>query len=267
MCGTCGCGSETKVSLITDIRNNDHSHNHEVEHHHTHPHDHHHHHHHHEHPHTHAHVHLEEDILRQNQLLAERNRGYFMAKKMLVFNMISSPGSGKTSILEKMLQDLGEELKCYVIEGDQQTTHDAERIKATGTEVVQVNTGKGCHLESHTIQEAVSKLDPEEKSLLFIENVGNLVCPAMFDLGEQIRIVIMSVTEGTDKPIKYPDAFYGAQICLINKIDLLPYVDFDVAQAKDYALRVNPKLQFFEVSATKGDGMQEWYQWIKSQIQ
>ncbi|MBT8189022.1 MAG: hydrogenase nickel incorporation protein HypB [Bacteroidia bacterium] len=209
---------------------------------------------------------LEQDILQKNQLLAERNRGYFTAKKMFAINLISSPGSGKTSILEKTLNDLNKDIPCYVIEGDQRTLNDAIRIKETGTEVIQVNTGQGCHLESDMVMSALQRLDPKEKSLLFIENVGNLVCPSMFDLGETNRVVIMSVTEGDDKPIKYPDAFAGAQICIINKTDLLPYVNFDVNKSKEYALRVNPSLKFFEVSATSGEGLDKWYGWLKEKL-
>lgn len=275
MCGTCGCGNENKGPLLTEIIDMKH-------HHHFHGHDHHHEHgpdHQHENSHHHPHVHnhhhhesksviqLEKDILSKNQLLAERNRGYFAAKKMVALNMVSSPGSGKTAILERTLQDLKGKFPCYVIEGDQQTLNDAMRIKATDTPVIQVNTGQGCHLESDMIQKAVQQLDPKEKSILFIENVGNLVCPAMFDLGENARVVIMSVTEGDDKPIKYPDAFHSAQVCIINKIDLLPYVNFDVEKAKDYALKVNPHLTFFEMSATSGKGMDGWYSWISKTLQ
>jgi hydrogenase nickel incorporation protein HypB len=231
---------------------------------------------HHDHP-THQHTHepsktaartvieVEQEILQKNQNLAERNRGYFMAKKMVALNLISSPGSGKTAILEKTLHDINKEIPCYVVEGDQQTLNDAMRIKETNTPVIQVNTGQGCHLESEMIQNSLLQLDPKDHSLLFIENVGNLVCPAMFDLGENARVVIISVTEGDDKPIKYPDAFHGSQVCLINKIDLLPYVNFDVEKAKKYARQVNPNIEFIEVSATTGEGMQEWYKWLKNQ--
>ena len=270
MCGVCGCGNDNKVFIISEI--NDMNHLHEHEHHghgHTHTHEHDHSHHDHTHHHSHSEktvIELEKDILHKNQLFAERNRGYFSAKKMLAFNLVSSPGSGKTTLLEKTLYKLKDTLPCYVIEGDQQTTNDALRIKATDTPVVQVNTGQGCHLESDMVQKAISKLDPKEKSILFIENVGNLVCPAMFDLGENIRVVIMSVTEGDDKPIKYPDAFHSAQVCIINKIDLLPYVDFDMEKAKDYAKKVNPELRFFEMSATTGEGVDLWCDWIKEQL-
>lgn len=291
MCGTCGCGNENHGPLLTVFNEKGHSHEHlygnehSIHHSHSHAdaHDQHHHtyeghSHTHSHEHTHNHTHdhghigdgkvlqLEQDILQKNQLLAERNRGYFAAKKMLALNLISSPGSGKTSILEKTLIDLNKDIPCYVIEGDQRTLNDAIRIKETGTEVIQVNTGQGCHLESDMVMGALQRMDPKERSLLFIENVGNLVCPSMFDLGETKRVVIMSVTEGDDKPIKYPDAFAGAQICIINKTDLLPYVNFNVEKAREYALQVNPSLKFFEMSATKGDGMEVWYDWLKKQL-
>ncbi len=186
-----------------------------------------------------------------------------MAKGIRSLNMVSSPGSGKTSLLEETVKRLSYRRKLYVIEGDQQTMNDANRISAAGAEAVQINTGKGCHLDSHMVLHALEKLNPVANSLLFIENVGNLVCPSMFDLGESERVVVISVTEGSDKPIKYPDMFETASLCVINKIDLLPYVPFDVDEAKNYELRVNPKLQFIEVSATTGEGMDEWISWLE----
>jgi hydrogenase nickel incorporation protein HypB len=253
----------------------DHSHSHHHhshEHHHAHGQDHSHEHGHHHHGHTHSHgkqavVELEQNILHHNQLLAERNRGYFAAKNMLAVNLVSSPGSGKTAILERTLQDMKERADFYVIEGDQQTFNDADRIDAIGVPVVQVNTGQGCHLESDMVQTALQKLKPRDNSLLFIENVGNLVCPSMFDLGENQRVVIISVTEGDDKPIKYPDMFHSSQLCLINKIDLLPYVNFDVDKAKEYARRVNPDIKLLEVSATAGTGLEAWYDWLLAEQQ
>lgn len=253
----------------------DHSHSHHHhshEHHHAHGQDHSHEHGHHHHGHTHSHgkqavVELEQNILHHNQLLAERNRGYFAAKNMLAVNLVSSPGSGKTAILERTLQDMKERADFYVIEGDQQTFNDADRIDAIGVPVVQVNTGQGCHLESEMVQTALQKLKPRDNSLLFIENVGNLVCPSMFDLGENQRVVIISVTEGDDKPIKYPDMFHSSQLCLINKIDLLPYVNFDVDKAKEYARRVNPDIELLEVSATAGTGLEAWYDWLLAEQQ
>jgi hydrogenase nickel incorporation protein HypB len=208
---------------------------------------------------------LEQDILLKNNLRAERNRGYFLAKHIVALNLVSSPGSGKTSLLEKTLLDLKSEERFYVIEGDQQTSNDADRIAATQAPVVQINTGKGCHLDSEMIWDAVQQLKPTENSVLFIENIGNLVCPAMFDLGEQKRVVIISVTEGDDKPLKYPDMFQSSQLCIINKIDLLPYVKFDVAKAKSYARRINPAIQFIELSCTSGEGLSTWYEWLKKE--
>ncbi|HQQ82259.1 MAG TPA: hydrogenase nickel incorporation protein HypB [Cyclobacteriaceae bacterium] len=209
---------------------------------------------------------LEQDILLKNNLKAERNRGYFMAKDILALNLVSSPGSGKTSLLERTLSDLNGDLTFSVIEGDQQTTNDADRIAATGAPVVQINTGKGCHLDADMIENAIQKLRPENNSVVIIENIGNLVCPAMFDLGEQSRVVIISVTEGDDKPLKYPDMFQSSDLCIINKIDLLPYVNFDCELAKTYARQVNPKLEFIELSATRGQGLEDWYHWLKSRV-
>ncbi len=247
MCATCGCEANDDV-IIHEIG------------------DHHSHHEHNGHSHSHSHqktiVDVEQDVLYQNNLLAERNRGYFEAKNILTLNLVSSPGSGKTTLLEKTLNDLKSQLDFFVIEGDQQTTHDADRIHATGTKCVQINTGKGCHLDAHMILHAVEGMKPTENSVLFIENVGNLVCPAMFDLGEKERAVIMSVAEGDDKPLKYPDMFYSSTLCIINKTDLLPYVSFDMEKAKEYLHRVNPELSIIELSCTNGQGMKEWYDWL-----
>lgn len=197
--------------------------------------------------------------------MAARNRGYFEAKQILTLNLVSSPGSGKTSLLERTLKDLKKEIDFTVIEGDQQTLQDANRIDALDIPVIQINTGKGCHLESDMVFDAVKELNPKDKSVLMIENVGNLVCPSMFDLGEKHRVVIISTTEGEDKPLKYPDMFHSSDICLINKIDLLPYLQFDLDKMKSYALQVNPKLKFFDISATTGEGMEDWYQWLRSE--
>ena len=264
MCGTCGCGSgENGVAILNPLEQKEHHH---------HDHDHGHHHHHHNHDHTHAHEHdhhhktvleVEQDVLQHNKVNAARNRGYFEAKNVYVLNLVSSPGSGKTALLERTLKDLKNEIPFYVIEGDQQTMNDADRIAALKIPVIQINTGKGCHLESDMVYEAVKKLNLSENSVLMIENVGNLVCPSMFDLGETKRVVIISTTEGVDKPLKYPDMFHTSDICIINKIDLLPHLDLDLDQLKENALKVNPKLQFFELSATKGEGMPSWYHWLK----
>lgn len=244
MCATCGC----------DSGNNEHHHHNEN----------------HDYNHDHSHekklIDVEKDVLYQNNLLAERNRGYFEAKNILALNLVSSPGSGKTSLLEKTLVDLKSELLFAVIEGDQQTTNDADRIHATGTKVTQINTGKGCHLDSHMILHALQGMKPSENSVLFIENVGNLVCPAMFDLGEKERVVIISVTEGDDKPLKYPDMFYSSTLCIINKIDLLPYVPFSLDKVKENAKKINPHLEIMELSCTSGQGLQTWYNWLKSKV-
>ncbi|RPG32811.1 MAG: hydrogenase accessory protein HypB [Muricauda sp. TMED12] len=270
MCGTCGCGSEEngpKILTPTIAKeNHDHMHGHTHDHHHHNGH-HHHHHHHHDHSHDHDHhqktvLEVERDILQQNEIMAARNRGYFDAKDVFALNLVSSPGSGKTSILERTLKDLKDKIPFYVIEGDQQTLNDANRIAALDVPVIQINTGKGCHLESDMIHDAVKKLSIKNDSVLMIENVGNLVCPSMFNLGEHKRVVIVSTTEGDDKPIKYPDMFHTSDICIINKIDLAPYLDTNIEELKKNALQVNPNLEFFEVSATKGTGMEAWYDWL-----
>jgi len=272
MCVTCGCNSdENEVRIIkVDGKTVQHSHTHNHGHeHHDHEHNHNHgndHDHNHDHHHHVKEIDLEKEILHKNDLLAERNKGYFEAKNIFAINLVSSPGSGKTSLLERTIADLKNEISFAVIEGDQQTTNDADRIAALEVPVIQINTGKGCHLDSEMIAKAVKELSPKDGSLMMIENVGNLVCPAMFDLGENSRVVIISVTEGEDKPIKYPDMFYGSQICVINKIDLLPYLKFDIEKLKDYAKKVNPNLEFFEVSATSGQGLESWYNFLKKSL-
>ncbi|MEC7262518.1 MAG: hydrogenase nickel incorporation protein HypB [Bacteroidota bacterium] len=278
MCGTCGCGSDgngpkilsPKIGKEEHGHHHDHEHGHGHHHHHDHDHDHHHGHHHHDHDHDHDHHHktvleVERDILQQNEIMAARNRGYFDAKGIFALNLVSSPGSGKTSLLERTLKDLKGKVAFYVIEGDQQTLNDANRIAALDVPVLQINTGKGCHLESDMIHDAVKKLNIANDSVLMIENVGNLVCPSMFNLGEHKRVVIVSTTEGDDKPIKYPDMFHTSDICIINKIDLAPYLDTNIEELKKNARQVNPELVFFEVSATKGTGMEKWYEWLESQ--
>jgi len=273
MCGTCGCGSEENGVKIQNPRET------ELHEHHEHGHHHHEHHHHDGHTHSHSHTHehenkvahktileIEQNILQENDIMAARNRGYFDAKNIFAINLVSSPGSGKTSLLEKTLQDMKNELPFYVIEGDQQTLNDANRIDALDIPVIQINTGKGCHLESDMVYNAVKKLNIEQNSILMIENVGNLVCPSMFDLGESKRVVIISTTEGEDKPIKYPDMFLSSDLCIINKMDLLPYLNLDVQKLKTYARQVNPKLEFVEVSATTGAGMQNWYGWLRNNL-
>ncbi len=208
---------------------------------------------------------LERDVLHKNDHDAAHNRNHFERKNVLAINLVSSPGSGKTTLLEKTILALKDEVSISVIEGDQQTMQDADRIKATGAPVVQINTGNGCHLDASMVHRALHAINPTEHSIVMIENVGNLVCPALFDLGEKYRVVIMSVTEGEDKPLKYPNMFESSHLCIINKTDLLPYVDFSVEKAKEYALRVNHKLTFIELSATKGDGMKNWLEWLKKE--
>lgn len=209
-------------------------------------------------------VEIEQNILGKNDEYANENRHFFTEQGILSLNLVSSPGSGKTTLLTQTITDLKDELSLSVIEGDQQTAHDAERIRATGVPALQINTGKGCHLDAHMVGHAVDKMTPEQGAVLFIENVGNLVCPAAFDLGEAHKVAILSVTEGEDKPLKYPDMFYAADIMLLNKIDLLPYLQFDVDKCIEYARRVNPRIQVLQVSATSGEGMENWYQWIKT---
>lgn len=211
-------------------------------------------------------IELERDVLGKNNRAAKHNRFHFEEAAITALNLVSSPGSGKTTLLEATLKHVKDQFHSYVIEGDQQTTHDADRIAATGCEVVQINTGKGCHLDAEMIHRALHQLNPLPNSVVFIENVGNLVCPAMFDLGEKARVAIISVTEGDDKPLKYPDMFESSHVCIINKIDLLPYVNFEVEKAKQYARKVNPSIQFIELSATTGEGMNGWYQWLNNLI-
>lgn len=212
-------------------------------------------------------VQIEQDILSKNNQYAAANRNYFQQHGILSLNLVSSPGSGKTTLLARTIGDLQAEYAISVIEGDQQTSNDAERIRATGAKALQINTGKGCHLDGHMVGHALETLKPDQGSLLFIENVGNLVCPAAFDLGEAHKVAILSVTEGEDKPIKYPDMFHAADLMLLNKIDLLPYLDFDVQRCIEYAQRINPKIKVLQLSATTGEGMQNWYQWIAASRQ
>ena len=209
-------------------------------------------------------VQIEEDILGKNNGYANANRRWFAERGILALNLVSSPGSGKTTLLTRTIDDLKSDLKLTVIEGDQQTANDAERIRETGVKALQINTGKGCHLDGHMVGHALETLHPENDSVLFIENVGNLVCPAAFDLGEAHKVAILSVTEGEDKPLKYPDMFHAAGLMLLNKVDLLPYLQFDVDKCIDYARRVNPAIRVLQVSATTGEGMDDWYQWVRA---
>ncbi len=249
MCTTCGCGP-----------NDQHSHDH----------------HHHEHDSHHHHEHedglhhagkrtviaIEEDILTKNNRLASFNRALFKDRGIFVLNLVSSPGSGKTTLLERTLSDLSDKFRFAVIEGDQQTDNDAQRIAATGVPVKQINTGSGCHLDAHMVMHGSEGFDLDNLDVMLIENVGNLVCPASFDLGEHHKVVVLSVTEGEDKPLKYPQMFHNSSIMLLNKTDLLPHLDFDVEKCKEYARRVSHDITIFEVSARTGEGMDQWYQWL-----
>ena len=205
-------------------------------------------------------------ILAKNDALAAKNRAWFAGREILALNLVSSPGAGKTTLLERTIRDLKDELKLYVVEGDQATANDGERIRAAGAAAVQVNTGAGCHLEADMVARGLAELKPPLGSVVMIENVGNLVCPAMFDLGERAKVVILSVTEGEDKPLKYPHMFRAAEIMILNKTDLLPHVDFSVPQAIANAREVNPGIMVLQVSARSGEGMAEWYGWLRHEI-
>jgi len=278
MCTVCGCG-EGETRIGDHAHDHDHGHDHHHAHAHAHDHD-------HEHPHNHVgHTHdygkgparahapglsqarmvrIETDILGKNNEYAAANRRWFEEHGILALNLVSSPGSGKTSLLTRTLDDLKAEFELSVIEGDQQTANDAERIRETGVRALQINTGKGCHLDGHMVGHALQTLKPADDSVLFIENVGNLVCPAAFDLGEAHKVAILSVAEGEDKPVKYPDMFHAADLMVLNKIDLLPYLRFDVDRCIEYARRVNPGIKVLQVSAVSGAGMQDWYQWLRT---
>ncbi len=252
MCTTCGCSP-------TDTHQQSYAH--DRQHHHTHelnlPRQ------LHEHNHQDRIIAIESDILSKNNLLASGNRALFREKGIFTLNLVSSPGSGKTTLLERTLTDLRNSTRCAVIEGDQQTSNDADRIAATGVPVRQINTGAGCHLDAHMVSHALEEFDLENLNLLFVENVGNLVCPAAFDLGEDHKVVVLSVTEGEDKPLKYPQMFHNSTVMLLNKVDLLPYLEFDVTKCLEMARRVNPEIIIFQLSAKTGQGMEEWYGWLK----
>ena len=254
MCSVCGCG-KGEVMINADLHSHDHSHDHS----HGHGSD----------PHSHSHaaesrlVAIEQDILAKNDEYAAGNRRLFAARSVFTLNLVSSPGSGKTTLLSRTVQALRDEFPVAVIGGDQQTANDADRIRAAGAPAIQINTGKGCHLDAHGIGHALEQLPLPEGGALFIENVGNLVCPADFDLGEAYKVVILSVTEGEDKPLKYANMFAAARLMLLNKTDLLPYVEFDVARCLEYARRVNPDLQILHLSARTGEGMDAWLDWVR----
>ena len=222
----------------------------------------------HEHKHDHVSrkIRVEENLLAKNQRLAAINRVSFAEHQLFVLNLVSSPGSGKTSILERTLTDLKGDLSFTVLEGDQQTDNDADRIAATGVPVKQINTGAGCHLDAHMVGHGVENFDLTATDILMIENVGNLVCPASFDLGEDHKVAVLSVTEGEDKPLKYPQMFQAADLLLINKIDLLPYLRFDIEKCKEFARQVNPQIRIIELSCHSGEGMSEWYDWLATGV-
>lgn len=297
MCTVCGCSEgETQIEghdHSHDHHSHAHPHDHDQGHSHSHSHDHNHDDHHDNHHESHhgshhgshhdygtgparAHapglsqnrmVQIEQDILGKNNEYADRNRRWLNERGILALNLVSSPGSGKTTLLTRTINDLKSDFKMSVIEGDQQTANDAERIRETGAKALQINTGKGCHLDGHMVGHALESLQPEPESILFIENVGNLVCPAAFDLGEAHKVAILSITEGEDKPLKYPDMFHAADLMLLNKIDLLPYLQFDVEKCIEYARRVNPNIKVLKCSATTGEGLDTWYQWLNASLQ
>jgi len=209
---------------------------------------------------------METAILAKNDRFAERNRGWLRARGILAINLVSSPGAGKTTLLERAIRDLSHEMSISVIEGDQETAHDAERIRATGCRAVQINTGTGCHLDAERVAEALHALEPRQGSILFIENVGNLVCPALFDLGEHAKVVVLSVTEGEDKPLKYPHMFRAASAMFLGKTDLLPYLEIDPERCVSHARRVNPKLHAFAGSARTGDGLEAFYTFLRDEL-
>jgi len=209
-------------------------------------------------------VQIEQDILAKNDGYAAKNREWLGDRGIFAVNLVSSPGSGKTALLVKSIEALRDAIEVTVIEGDQQTTHDADRVRATGVRAVQINTGRGCHLDAHMVGRALDRLAPADDSVLMIENVGNLVCPSSFDLGEAHKVVVLSVTEGEDKPLKYPDMFHAASLMLLNKTDLLPYLDFDVERCLENARRVNPQMAILPVSARTGEGLEDWLTWLLS---
>jgi hydrogenase nickel incorporation protein HypB len=247
MCATCGCGNPATTA-------HDHPHDHDHGHDHVHP-----------HPPEPVLIRLERDLLAKNGAIAERNRGWFAGRNVLALNFVSSPGAGKTTLLERMIRDLGREFPFEVIEGDQATERDADRIRAAGARAVQINTGTGCHLDADMVARGLAQLDPKPGTFVAIENVGNLVCPALFDLGERAKVLVASVTEGEDKPVKYPHLFRASDVLLLNKMDLQPHVTFDVERFLAFAREVQPRLRVFPVSATRGDGLEAWYDWVRGQ--
>lgn len=254
MCTTCGCG-DPHTHTHLDENGNIVTHTHQEHHHH---HD-----HHHDHDSNTRVISVGQDILARNNQIAAKNRAYFAKHKILALNFVSSPGSGKTELLCATIRHRPANApEIFVIEGDQQTDNDANRIRATGAKAIQINTGKGCHLDAQQVELAIVTQQPTESSLVLIENVGNLVCPAEFDLGEAHKIAVISVTEGDDKPLKYPDMFAAADLMIINKMDLAPYVQFDLDRCEENARRVNPRIRCLRVSATTGEGLDKWWAWL-----
>jgi len=252
MCGICGCGSSSKFTPLKPHQNVLQQHSHSHHHDHSHDHD------------THGErmIRVEQDILAKNNSYAEQNRKYFQQHGIFALNFVSSPGAGKTTLLVATINALKNTRPIAVIEGDQQTDLDADRIRATGVAALQINTGKACHLDAHDIGHAVQDLKVPDNSLLAIENVGNLVCPSSFDLGEAHKVVVLSVTEGDDKPLKYPDMFHAADLMIINKIDLLPYTNFDVERCIEFAKRINPDIEVLQLSATQEQSLDAWLEWL-----
>ncbi|MHB8384011.1 MAG: hydrogenase nickel incorporation protein HypB [Candidatus Binataceae bacterium] len=278
MCDTCGCSDASNSSMrITDLgesklvnsHQHDHAHPHGTDNGHDHGHD---------HPHQHGDetavdlrpsrtIRVEQELLAKNDLVAARNRGWLEGRGILALNLMSSPGAGKTTLLERTLSDMAKEVRISVVEGDQETVRDAERIRAAGARAIQINTGSGCHLDAQMIFAALLRLSPPAHSVVMIENVGNLVCPALFDLGEAEKVVIISATEGEDKPLKYPHMFRAAGLMLLNKIDLIQHLDFDIDQCCEYARQVNPNIEIMLISARTGDGMDRWYRWLRAHVE
>ncbi|NOT12300.1 MAG: hydrogenase nickel incorporation protein HypB [Methylococcaceae bacterium] len=257
MCGICGCSQTNQTTKLKPVvKQNQHlltsAHGHAG-----HAHD------HHENERL---IQVEQNLLNKNNSYAAQNRAYFKQHQIFTLNLVSSPGAGKTTLLVETIKRLKDRFPITVIEGDQQTERDADRIRATGVQALQINTGRACHLDAHGIGHAIRELDVKDHSLLAIENVGNLVCPSSFDLGEALKVVVLSVTEGDDKPIKYPDMFHAADLMLLNKTDLLPYVDFDVEQCIRYARQVNPDIEIIKLSSTKGDNFSTWTDWLTERL-
>jgi hydrogenase nickel incorporation protein HypB len=255
MCTTCGCDDPAGGRLTPLPGDHEHPHDHEHDHDHEHRHD-------HEHPNGRT-IAIEQRVLAKNDDLATANRTAVGARGILLVNLMSSPGSGKTTLLERTVADLSAEWPVAVLEGDQETTMDAERIRAAGARAVQVNTGAGCHLDADMVARGLAALDPPEGALVVVENVGNLVCPALFDLGEHLRVVVMSTPEGDEKPLKYPHMFATADVVVLTKTDLLPYVDFDVTRFTGYLRSVNRRVQVLPVSVRAGEGLAPWYAYLR----